>query len=322
MGIRYRLVIVRTAYPITLMKLGYPLALCPRWQSVFQVLLISCLLIFLPSRANAENIPAQILHKNAGNDDYITTLLSQALRGSAYGESQLSGYPEKLTKKRLVEEAEADRINVFWSASNSDLESRFLPIRIPLYKGLFGHRIFLIRKDQQSKFDPVENLQQLAQLDAGLGTFWEDTRILKAAKLKVETATQYNNLFPMLEGGRFDYFPRGLHEPWNELNKPGREPLTVEQNLMLVYPMPVYFFVNRQRPALAEAISQGLWHLIDNGQFDQLFNTNPLVIKAITRATPGQRRILRIDNRNLPSATPLADKRLWFDPKRSVSITR
>lgn len=88
----------------------------------------------------------------------------------------------------------------------------------------------------------------------------------------------------------------------------------VEQNLMLVYPMPVYFFVSKDNQELADSIKNGLWTLIRYGEFDDLFASNPMVIDAIEKAQPQHRHVIRIPNKNLPATTPLDDTRLWFDP--------
>ena len=54
----------------------------------------------------------------------------------------------------------------------------------------------------------------------------------------------------MLEGGRYDYFPRGVHEPWSEITARPHLPLTVEKHILVKYPMPAYLFVNKIYVAL------------------------------------------------------------------------
>ena len=83
----------------------------------------------------------------------------------------------------------------------------------------------------------------------GQGRDWSDTTIMRANGMKVVTAVKYDNLFLMADGKRFDGFPRGVHEPWAEIDKrPGLE-LTVDEHVMLVYRSPFYLFVSPSKNA-------------------------------------------------------------------------
>ena len=104
----------------------------------------------------------------------------------------------------------------------------------------------------------MRSLEDLKKFSAGPGRFWGDTQILKANQIPVVTPVKYHNLFPMLEGGRFDYFPRAVHEPWNEVVANKELNLKVEYNLLLVYPFAMYLFVSKQDRALHDKIYQGL----------------------------------------------------------------
>ena len=109
------------------------------------------------------------------------------------------------------------KLSVWWAGASQERESKLKPIYLPVLKGLVGHRLFIIRHDAQSKFDNVYTLTDLKRLKAGQGRTWGDAMVLKASDIPMETATKTANLFYMLEGGRFDYFPRSAHEPWAEV---------------------------------------------------------------------------------------------------------
>lgn len=66
--------------------------------------------------------------------------------------------------------------------------------------------MFLIRKDEQHRFNDIKNLKHLSEFTAGQGTYWGDTSVLMENKLKVVTSTKFADLFPMLNAKRFDYF--------------------------------------------------------------------------------------------------------------------
>lgn len=75
--------------------------------------------------------------------------------------------------------------------------------------------------------------------------------IVETNDLDAVKATQYSSLCHMLDGGRFEAFPWGVHEPWYELGRYPELALTVDDNLTLSYTSPFYFFVSKNNPDLA-----------------------------------------------------------------------
>lgn len=213
--------------------------------------------------------------------------------------------------------AEADVLNgtmsVVWGSSTPEREAKLKAIQIPAIKGLLGHRIFIIRPEDQYKFDRVRTLDDLKKLKAGQGIDWGDTAILRAAGLNVVTANRYESLFFMADGGRFDYFPRGVHEPWEELNLNADLNLTVEKNLMLVYPLTMTYYVAPNNQELHDIIYQGLERAIQNGAYDEFFLNHPMVRDALEKSNVSQRRVIRIDNPYLPASTPLDRPEFWLE---------
>ena len=78
-------------------------------------------------------------------------------------------------------------IDLMWAGVDPSLDKTMLPIRIPILKGLLGHRIFIIKKENQSRFNNIKTLADLKKLTAGQGTKWGDTKILKSANIPVIT---------------------------------------------------------------------------------------------------------------------------------------
>lgn len=214
---------------------------------------------------------------------------------------------------KLREELIQGSIDIIWTATNNDMEENAIPVRVPLFKGLLGHRIFIIHKDNVHLFDQVNSFDQARQYKYGQGKGWSDTTIMEANGLNVVTAQKYEGLFHMTDGKRFDAFPRGVHEPWSEiLSRPDLD-LTVDKNLMFVYLMPYYLFVAPDRRQLAEDIEQGLLQAIDEGDFDALFFNNDMVKMVIEKAHLAGRRVFELKNPDLPPATPLSNPKLWVD---------
>ncbi len=53
-------------------------------------------------------------------------------------------------------------VTIYWAGTSPEFETEFLPIRIPIMRGLLGYRLMIIRKDRQKIFDTIMTLSQLA----------------------------------------------------------------------------------------------------------------------------------------------------------------
>lgn len=257
------------------------------------------------------------LHINSESDpksDYLISMVQLAIdhSGKKYTIKREKG---ELTEGRIIEDTNAGKLDVMWSSANADIEKILLPIRIPLYKGLIGHRVLLIRKGEQYRFDQIKTLDDLKAFTLGQGATWGDTKILKANGLNVVTTQKYPGLFYMLNGGRFDALPRGVSEAFGEVEQRPQLALEVEKNLLLVYPMPFYLFVKKDNIQLAKDLESGLNAAIQDGSFDKAFFRNPTVQDVIYKANITNRHIIKIDNFMLSKETPLDRKELWLDVK-------
>lgn len=217
------------------------------------------------------------------------------------------------TIARAVEDVRSGDLHLMWNAGGNEVEELVLPIRIPLYKGLLGHRIFIIRKGDQARFDSINTLEDLKRVKLGQGVGWADTVILKANDLSVVPVHKYSSFFYMLDGGRFDAFPRGLQEPWREIAGQREMEFVVEERLMLVYRMPFYLFVSYDNPKLAADIERGLNLAIADGGFDEFFFNDPTVQDALARSNIQNRTVIELKNPSLPPNTPLEREELWLN---------
>jgi hypothetical protein len=285
---------------------------------------ISLLIFWLlaaPCLALTVKIPA-VTDSNIQHDAYVRDLLQLVLEHSAApGETvTLVRNAVQYSQNRNISELRQGRsLDVMWTMTTRDRESHLLPVRLPIFKGLLGYRAFLIRADDQPRFDRVQQLDQLAQMAAGQGGQWPDTAILRHAGLPVVTSTNYELLFPMLMAGRFDYFPRGLNEIWSEYDLHANDAMRVEPRILLAYPAPMYFFVARENRALAQRIEVGFRGMLADGSFERYFLNHPLITAVLARSKISERRIFYLDNPSLPTQTPLDDSRLWLLPPKPQS---
>lgn len=273
------------------------------------------LVLLILTSALASGVQAGTVKVNkvvGAKEQLILSILQLALSQSS-PETEILQMETEIPVGRLVEETDAGRIDLMWAGSSKSLDEKLSAVRIPLLKGLLGHRIFIIRQGDQVRFDAVTDLNDLSELAAGMGHFWGSTRVLKEAGLQVETSVKYQNLFHMLDGGRFDYFPRAAHEPWSEVKAHPELGLAVEKKLLLVYPYAMYFYLRKDSLELQGTILQGLERAISNGSFDALFYANPMIKSAVEESHFSQRVVMRIANPDMHPDTPVNRPELWLD---------
>ena len=93
----------------------------------------------------------------------------------------------------------------------------------------------------------------------------------------------------------------------------------VEPHLLLIYKMPLYFFVSQHNAQLAQRIEQGLEQAIADGSFDRYFYAHPAIKAVLQGSNMKQRTAIYLDNPDLPASMPLQRAELWFDYTREVT---
>ncbi len=216
---------------------------------------------------------------------------------------------------RAIELLKANReVNIIWSMTDSLREEELLPVRIPIYKGLIGLRLFLVNLEYLELIAPVQQLQELRRFIPVQGFDWPDTKILQANGFEVATASDHKQIHKMLSADNANFFPRSIIEVWGEMKKPQfPSNLYLEKRLALHYPTATYFFFNKKDLVLANLVRTGLERAIANGKFDDLFMSEHKT--HLQNAHLNERIIFELDNPVLPAATPLDRKELWFKPK-------
>lgn len=267
---------------------------------------------FVLSCGLAYSQPIRIISRGDDNASYAIQMIQLGLEKAGLS-TELDIVNDALSAPKLREELLAGTVDIIWTATNNDMEEQALPIRVPLFKGLLGHRILIVQQENEHLFDHVETLEQAKRYKYGQGKGWTDTTILQYNGINVVTAIKYESLFYMTDGQRFHAFPRGVHEPWGEIASRQSLQLTVDRNLMFVYVMPYYLFVTPRQPELAKHIERGLLRAIDDGSFNELFFNNPMVQMVIAKANLTERRVFHLENPELPPKTPLSNPKLWID---------
>ncbi|WP_156844083.1 amino acid ABC transporter substrate-binding protein [Alteromonas sp. RW2A1] len=202
---------------------------------------------------------------------YAKQLLFNALTVTEkeYGTFEFIISEQESPQQRQLRSLEHDMLDVTWSVTSKDREAYFQPIRIPIMAGLYGKRVLLIAGDD-TRFSKNIDIDTLRNFRAALGYDWPDTAIFRHAQIPV-LETNYRASFKMVADGFADMFPRSVMEVKEEMsNLELSRGLQLENNLVIAYPSPVFFFVRSDNQPLAKRITDGLLQLIETGSFQQL----------------------------------------------------
>ena len=198
-------------------------------------------------------------------------------------------------------------INILWSMTNQQREADFLPIRVPIFKGLIGWRVLLIDPSMLPKLES-SNLRDHAAVQ---GMDWPDTKVLQSNGFNVVNATSYDEAFTIMHRNQADIFPRSVIEVLAEMADDNlRRELILEPNFVLQYPSAIYFFVNKRNKILAKLLEQGFAAAVADGTFDALFNE--VYLPLLKELKVSQRQVMQLSNPLLPLETPLDDEHLWY----------
>lgn len=281
--------------------------------------LLSTFLLCVSFLSVAEPIKLQ---SYSGDTSLPHKLLKEALNKANLDYVHPYESDKDISNARILNDVKIGQLDVMWSMTSQSLEQDYQAVYIPLFRGLLGMRLAIVTQQNTELFKHVSSIADLKRFRAGQGKTWPDTTILKENGLNVVTTLKYPNLFPMLEGGRFDYFPRGVNEPWDEIVNHQELNLTVDPYVLLKYTAPLYFFVAKENAQLAQKLTQSLNQMIEDGSFNSMFFSDSQVQMVLQKANLKQRIIIPLSNPNLSSMTPLSRTELWFDPLNESTTTQ
>ncbi len=236
----------------------------------------------------------------SGEQWYPFRLLQAALEAS--GESYEIEAREWLTPRRAERELADPRgvIDLYAMGCSQERARHLQLLPVPLYRGLFGWRLLLVRPDRLDSLRGVDGLEALRGLRLLQGENWPDTPILRDAGLNVLIGgTLLHRLHEALQAGHADAFPRSVPEAWRELDRDA-ERIAVLPGLALHYPYDVCFFSRRGDTRLAADLQRGLAALQRSGRFDALLQAHHG--DEIERSGLAQRQVLSLPNPHLPQA--------------------
>jgi hypothetical protein len=280
------------------------------------------LLIYLPHVASAETLSLRIIGEQSAEDAsqvYFEVLFKKALK-IALKEKNPGSDPEVEILELPYSDAlhggverilEKGDIDFFWSATDTDMEKRLLPVRIPLVMGLLGYRVSITHKDNLNKLASIENLRSLKSCQL---RHWNDVRILDFNGFSVVPTNEFAKTFELTQLKRCDYFPRAIYEGYEELRAAQKRfpELVMFDDILMYYPYPLYVFTSRSKKELNQLFQTGLKRMVYSGELLEHIKNSEITRHLFPLSQWQNKQIINLENPLLPAATPLDDERLWL----------
>ena len=190
-----------------------------------------------------------------------------------FGKFDLIASSNAMSEARAFFELEKSReIDVVWAPSSISKEREFLPIRIPLRKGLSMIHLPLVIASNEKMLADVHEQEALNQYTFGI-LHRDDKILFSARRITTTIAASYEGLFRLLSFNRVSIVLRPATDIFHEMvefhfDYPG---IVIDSHLAIKIPRPIYFFVSKENTLLASRITEGLQKLRTNGVFDRIF---------------------------------------------------
>ena len=195
----------------------------------------------------------------------------------------------------------------------------FEVVPIPINRGIVGYRLCLIHESRQQDFNKISTISDLQEmrLKAGQGR-WTDADILRENGIKVVEGTDYEGLFHMLMSSRFDFFPRGVNEAFEELEtrRTTFPKMQVEKTIAFYYPLPRVLVTNKGNTALAERVAKGLKAIFADGTHRVIWLKYNR--KWVLKAELEKRKVFVLKNPFALPDLPYNQKEYWYQPGENL----
>ncbi len=243
--------------------------------------------------------------------ELATLILSKT--SAEYGPAGIVPYDKKdPSQSRGIALLKQNQVDLLYLPVTGGRLKTMASVKIDIHNGMLGYRVFIINKQDKALFAGVKTLDDLRKFKGGFGKQWGDFKIFALNNLPVEGRANTNTLLKMLNQQRFDYFHRGLHEAWAEVEavKEKYPNLMVEETIALIYDFPVYFMFNKNNKKIKNRFEDGFKIILKDGSFRELYNRH--FEHLAKKADLNNRTIIRIKY-PVPQGLPPIDTSLWLD---------
>ncbi len=256
-------------------------------------------------------------------NQYDIALLNLALEGTKdeFGEYELTSSGRMNTARAIQMMTTNERPNFFVNLGyESQLNKNLIHTNFPLNRGILGYRICFISPQAKAKLPNPPQLSDLKQLVHGQGTGWSDISILRSNGFQVVESSSYEGLFLMVANNHIDLFCRGVNELHDEfISHKHIRNLTYDETFALVYPLPRFFYTNKENNAALERVNSGLKRAYEDGSLLKLWQET--YQKSLDFSQLDKRTLIYLENPNVRDLD-IDYKQYFYLPETSGDITR
>lgn len=211
--------------------------------------------------------------------EYSTALLQLALEKTRadYGDFRLNPIPPRnyaRALKALVDDSYPNLVIETSYEQSLARNGKLTFINFPVDLGVLGYRVCFMSPKLKAAGLNVKTLRDLLPYTFAHGVGWADTTIFRHNGLKVREIDNYDAIFLMVIGGRVDFFCRGGNEVLGEMEQFSQlDNLMIDDQFMLVYPLPRFFYFNARSKVAQERIEEGLKRAYSDGSLQSLWKS-------------------------------------------------
>lgn len=285
---------------------------------MFKLLIVLVLLIFVPV-AHAELVVSyRTPATNSTYHTYYTKLIVLALEKTKpkYGDYRMLGAPPNASTLRSLGTVATDMYPNLVIEFNYDdslaTVNTINYIEIPLDGGIFSYRVCFVNPRIKNNVALAKSLDDLRKYSIAQGVGWADSDILRANGFNVIEIANYDNIFKMVVAGRVDLFCRGANQIKPELEEfKDLTQLTYDESFVFYYPLPRFFYINKNNQLAKQRIEEGLRIAFNDGSLKKLWNEE--YRENIHFVKLHQRKVFRLQNPLIKNLS-LDYERYFFDP--------
>ncbi len=252
--------------------------------------------------------------------DYEAKLLQLAL-DHLDGKHELTFVTSSMSQERQLRAlaSGSSKYNVHYSGYSKQRESLLKLVPVPLTRGLLGHRLLIMQREQSDRIRAVKSLTEMTEkISLATGANWPDKTILRGAGFTVLAGSKF---WGLLGRGRIDAIPLGVDEiasyAGTFAEKSSRKAdFIVHSTHLLSYQYDSFFYVAPDDIPRANLIEEGLRRAYKSGAYMKLFRTFPPIAEGLEFVEQTKPIVLRVENTELSETIRAIPTEFWhrFSP--------
>lgn len=193
-----------------------------------------------------------------------------------------------------------------------DKNIAFIPF--PVYLGMLSYRTCFTSKSKIKSINGIEDIFALRKFKIGQGIGWADNAVLRHNGLQVTEINSNESLFQMTALGRVDLFCRGANEVQPEYQRYIHriKHLAYDRSMALYYPMPLFFYMNKENKREIERVKLGLALAHKDGSLQALWEKH--FGDALSFVQMDKRKIFKLDNPELSNLESDIERFFYVTP--------